>query len=78
MVSLAAVRLLGATDRGRGLLGRLNSAETGLPRAAVVMGVHGLFFETHPNPDEALCDGSNMVPLDEFGGLLLFDAIADI
>lgn len=41
-----------------------------LARAAVALGVDGLFFETHPAPDEALSDGPNMVPLDQFAGLL--------
>ena len=41
-----------------------------LARAAVAVGVDGLFFETHPQPDAALSDGPNMVPLDEFEGLL--------
>jgi 2-dehydro-3-deoxyphosphooctonate aldolase (KDO 8-P synthase) len=41
-----------------------------LARAAVAMGVDGLFFETHPQPEAALSDGPNMVPLDEFGPLL--------
>jgi len=34
-----------------------------LSRAAVGAGVAGLFMETHPNPDEALCDGPNSWPL---------------
>jgi 2-dehydro-3-deoxyphosphooctonate aldolase (KDO 8-P synthase) len=34
-----------------------------LARAAVGAGVAGLFMETHPNPDEALCDGPNSWPL---------------
>lgn len=34
-----------------------------LARAAVAAGCSGLFFETHPNPDEALSDGANMIPL---------------
>jgi len=41
-----------------------------LARAAVAVGADGLFFETHPNPDAALSDGPNMVPLDQFAGLL--------
>jgi len=41
-----------------------------LARAAVAMGVDGLFFETHPQPDAARSDGPNMVPLDQFGPLL--------
>ncbi len=34
-----------------------------LARAAVAAGAHGLFFEVHPSPDEALCDGPNMLSL---------------
>jgi 2-dehydro-3-deoxyphosphooctonate aldolase (KDO 8-P synthase) len=34
-----------------------------LARAAVAAGVAGLFMETHPRPDEALCDGPNSWPL---------------
>jgi len=41
-----------------------------LARAAVAVGVDGLFFETHPQPDAALSDGPNMVPLDQFEALL--------
>ena len=41
-----------------------------LARAAIALGVDGLFFETHPNPDAALSDGPNTVPLDQFAGLL--------
>lgn len=38
----------------------------GLARAAAAMGVDGIFFETHPNPDKALCDGPNNLPLAQF------------
>ena len=41
-----------------------------LARAAVALGVDGIFAETHPNPDAALSDGPNMVPLDQLSGLL--------
>jgi 2-dehydro-3-deoxyphosphooctonate aldolase (KDO 8-P synthase) len=41
-----------------------------LARAAVAMGVDGLFFETHPEPDTSPSDGPNMIPLDQFEGLL--------
>lgn len=33
-----------------------------LARAAVAVGVDGLFIETHPNPEDALSDGPNMIP----------------
>ena len=35
-----------------------------LARAAVAAGVDGVFIEVHPNPDQALCDGPNSLPLD--------------
>ncbi len=35
-----------------------------LARAAVAAGVDGVFFEVHPDPDNALCDGPNSLPLD--------------
>jgi len=41
-----------------------------LARAAVAVGVAGVFIETHPDPDHAPSDGPNMVPLAEFEGLL--------
>jgi 2-dehydro-3-deoxyphosphooctonate aldolase (KDO 8-P synthase) len=41
-----------------------------LARAAVAVGVAGLFIETHENPDRAPSDGPNMVPLAEFEGLI--------
>jgi 2-dehydro-3-deoxyphosphooctonate aldolase (KDO 8-P synthase) len=41
-----------------------------LARAAVAIGVDGLFIETHPDPDVALSDGPNMVPLDQLEALL--------
>ncbi|MBM3472718.1 MAG: 3-deoxy-8-phosphooctulonate synthase [Armatimonadetes bacterium] len=41
-----------------------------LARAAVAAGVDAVFAEVHPNPDAALCDGPNMLPLDEVAPLL--------
>ena len=41
-----------------------------LARAAVAVGVAGLFIETHENPDKAPSDGPNMVPLKDFAGLI--------
>lgn len=41
-----------------------------LARAAVAIGVDGLFFETHPDPDRSPSDGPNMVPLDQLPPLL--------
>jgi 2-dehydro-3-deoxyphosphooctonate aldolase (KDO 8-P synthase) len=41
-----------------------------LTRAAVAAGIDGLFMEVHDCPDKALCDGPNMLSLDELPGLL--------
>lgn len=51
-----------------------------LARAAVAVGVDGLFMETHPNPSVALSDGPNMIPLhhmhEMIETLLELDAVA--
>lgn len=51
-----------------------------LARAAIAVGVAGLFIETHENPDIAPCDGPNMVPLADMPTLLerlmAFDRLA--
>jgi 2-dehydro-3-deoxyphosphooctonate aldolase (KDO 8-P synthase) len=41
-----------------------------LARAAIAVGVAGVFMETHPNPAEALSDGPNAVPLGRMKELL--------
>lgn len=41
-----------------------------LARAAAAVGVDGVFFETHPDPDSSPSDGPNMVPLADLGGVL--------
>jgi 2-dehydro-3-deoxyphosphooctonate aldolase (KDO 8-P synthase) len=41
-----------------------------LAKAAVAAGANGLFIETHPEPDKALSDGPNMIPLAEMPALL--------
>jgi 2-dehydro-3-deoxyphosphooctonate aldolase (KDO 8-P synthase) len=51
-----------------------------LARAAVAVGVAGVFIETHDDPDRAPSDGPNMVPLKDMEGLLrrlmAFDRVA--
>ncbi|HXL13630.1 MAG TPA: 3-deoxy-8-phosphooctulonate synthase [Bradyrhizobium sp.] len=51
-----------------------------LARAAVAVGVAGVFIETHPDPDSAPSDGPNMVPLRDFEALvrtlMAFDVLA--
>jgi len=41
-----------------------------LARCALAAGASGVFFETHPDPDQALSDGPNMIPLAEMPALL--------
>lgn len=41
-----------------------------LARAAIAVGISGLFMETHPDPDNALSDGPNAWPLDQIEELL--------
>ena len=48
--------------------------------AAVAAGAHGVFLETHEDPDKALCDGPNSLPLDQVPFLLekllnIYDAV---
>ena len=51
-----------------------------MARAAVALGVAGVFIETHQDPDNAPSDGPNMIYLDKMPGLvaslMLFDALA--
>ena len=51
-----------------------------LSRAAVAVGISGIFMETHPDPDKALSDGPNAWPLGKMEALLetllALDAIA--
>jgi 2-dehydro-3-deoxyphosphooctonate aldolase (KDO 8-P synthase) len=41
-----------------------------LARAAAAAGIDGVFLETHPRPEDALCDAASQWPLEEFAGLL--------
>ena len=51
-----------------------------MARAAVSLGIAGVFIETHENPDTAPSDGPNMIPLSQMAalvaGLMRFDALA--
>ncbi|MBC7676170.1 MAG: 3-deoxy-8-phosphooctulonate synthase [Rhodoferax sp.] len=51
-----------------------------MARAAVSLGIAGVFIETHENPDAAPSDGPNMIPLSQMGALvqslMRFDALA--
>jgi 2-dehydro-3-deoxyphosphooctonate aldolase (KDO 8-P synthase) len=62
-----AVQLPGALG---GASGGERSHVPVLARAAVAAGVAGVFMETHPDPERALCDGPNAWPLDRVERLL--------
>jgi 2-dehydro-3-deoxyphosphooctonate aldolase (KDO 8-P synthase) len=55
-----STQLPGATGESSG--GRSDMVPL-LSRAAMAVGVDGIFVETHPNPDKALCDGPTSLPL---------------
>ena len=62
-----SVQLPGGNGSSTG--GNRQFVET-LAKAAIAAGVDGLFMETHPDPDNALSDGPNMVPLHVMESLL--------
>lgn len=62
-----SVQLPGAGD---GKSGGQREFVAPLARAAVALGVAGLFLETHPDPDVAPCDGPNMLPFTALPSLL--------
>ena len=62
-----SVQLPGA---GGGRSGGQREFVTTLARAAVAVGVAGIFMETHPDPDKAPCDGPNMLPFSALPPLL--------
>ena len=62
-----SVQLPGGAD---GKTGGQREFVPALARAAVAVGVAGVFMETHPDPDKALSDGPNAWPLGKMEGLL--------
>lgn len=58
-------------NQGSGVTGgRPDMIET-IVKAAIAVGVDGLFIETHPNPSQAKSDGANMLPLDQLEQILV-------
>jgi 2-dehydro-3-deoxyphosphooctonate aldolase (KDO 8-P synthase) len=51
---------------GHGVSGGNRDLAIPLAKAAIAVGVDGLFFEVHPDPDKALCDGPNSLQIKEF------------
>lgn len=62
-----STQLPGATGESSGGRGEMVAP---LARAAMAVGIDGLFIETHPNPEVALCDGPTSLPLRNLEALL--------
>jgi 2-dehydro-3-deoxyphosphooctonate aldolase (KDO 8-P synthase) len=62
-----STQLPGATGESSG--GRADMVWP-LARAAMAVGVDGIFLETHPRPDQALCDGPTSLPLKNLEAML--------
>lgn len=69
-VIMDATHSLQQPNQASGVTGGLPSLIETIAKAAVAVGVDGLFIETHPNPSIAKSDGANMLPLDLLEGLL--------
>lgn len=63
-----STQLPGATGESSGGRGEMVPV---LARAAMAVGVDGIFLETHPNPEKALCDGPTSLPLKKLEALLV-------
>ncbi|MDR1645379.1 MAG: 3-deoxy-8-phosphooctulonate synthase [Tannerellaceae bacterium] len=58
-------------NQASGVTGGLPALIETIAKAAIAVGVDGLFIETHPDPTQALSDGANMLRLDLLENLLL-------
>jgi len=82
MTSLPVMRSLGCPvifdgthsvqlpSQGKGVSGGMREYVPHLVRAAMAVGVDGIFLEVHPDPDRALCDGANSLALHDLKPLL--------
>ena len=57
-------------NQSAGVTGGMPQMIETIAKAAIAVGVDGIFLETHENPAEAKSDGANMLPLDALEGLL--------
>jgi len=69
-VVLDCTHSLQQPNQSAGVTGGLPELIETLAKAAVAVGVNGLFIETHPEPSKALSDGANMLPLNLLENLL--------
>jgi 2-dehydro-3-deoxyphosphooctonate aldolase (KDO 8-P synthase) len=57
-------------NQANGITGGMPQLIETIAKAAIAVGVDGIFIETHPQPSQALSDGANMLPLDLLEPLL--------
>lgn len=69
-VVLDVTHSLQQPNQTSGVTGGLPQLISTMAKAAVAVGVDGLFMETHPEPSKAKSDGANMLPLDQMEWLL--------
>ena len=69
-VVMDATHSLQQPNQTRGVTGGMPQLIETIAKAAIAAGVDGLFIETHPNPEQALSDGANMLPLELLETLL--------
>lgn len=69
-VVLDCTHSLQQPNQTSGVTGGLPALIETIARAGIVIGVDGIFIETHPKPSEAKSDGANMLPLDKLESLL--------
>ena len=69
-VVIDATHSLQKPNQSSGITGGQPKLIETIAKAAIAVGVDGLFLETHPDPKSAKSDGANMLPLDQLQGLL--------
>ena len=69
-VVMDATHSLQKPNQSSGITGGQPKLIETIAKAAIAVGVDGLFLETHPDPKSAKSDGENMLPLDQLQGLL--------
>lgn len=69
-VVLDCTHSLQQPNQTTGVTGGLPALISTIAKAGIAAGADGIFIETHPEPDKALSDGANMLPLDQLEKLL--------
>ena len=70
-VIIDATHSLQKPNQNSGITGGEPEMIETIAKAAIAVGVDGLFIETHPEPTKAKSDGANMLPLNQLESLLV-------